>query len=705
MMGSIQAAMDSLLTLAVQQQQQRDAMWSENICRGDVAEAKGFVNTAVACYFCYFPIAAAAVHTVFFLVILAQHVRSRTGSGQESKQTELAQMHRGAKFLCVVPILLNTLSAVLAWASPSRSGLPLYISGAVAWLTIAIALHREEIRGRATYRNVLKAWWVALLGFSTVDFSAAVMSGRILNAGFDLVPLISSLFLAVISFSGYVYVDRDRVRQIEGLHAPLLSESSLPEEEEVTATGSGFSKAGLLSVITFWWLNPLLTIGNRRPLTIPDVPLLDPTDAPKTNHEAFQEQWKRQSLGTAPADVPSLRWTLFKTFWRPFVVSLVLMICMVFAQFVAPLLQNQLIKFMEAENHTFARGFTLVVVLLTGKLAESSFGHQLIFRSRKLGLRMWAAVGCAVYGKSLRLSLKARQVRSVGEITNIMSADLQRLLDVAYYIQQGLVIPMQVVVAVVILFEVVGVAMLAGLSALVLVLVLNSLIVRRMRSYRARLLVCKDQRMRATTECLGNLKGIKLQTWDDLFKERIEGLREEERGWIQKFMFTWAKAIHMVWNGPLVLAGVTFFTMYLLGEPLTADRVYTALTTFRIIQEPIRYLPDIVANLIQTTVSIQRIGAFLVEDEVDTNAVERVSEDSEYAVEMEGAAFTWDKLATEPALHDLTLKITKGSCVAICGAVGSGKSSLLYCMMGELPKLAGTVSVSLQFLARLSIIS
>ncbi|CAM6102471.1 unnamed protein product [Calypogeia fissa] len=697
--------LDSVLDLIVHHRQQQAEFRKDRHCPAVAAESNyDFISIAVGCYACYVPILAVAVHSIFFMVIAVEHVKSlsRPEKESENKKKEFAKLHSVAKFVSVALLILDIARLWLSagGASPSKSAFALYSTEAVAWLTISFALQREESKGRAIYRNILKYWWVAFVVLSGIAFTFAVLIDEIVVAILDFAPLVSSLFLALGGFSGYVYSEK-RVERNRGIDddvtEPLLGDSVQEESvSEPTPVSSTFSRANFVSVIAFLWLNPLLNIGIKRPLKITDVPLLDQVDAPNTNYEAFREEWKREIKGTAPGEIPSMRWTLFKTFWRPFVISMILVVLLVLAQFVAPLVQMRLIMFMEQSEHrTFSTGFTLVMTLLLGKVAESTFGHQLNFRSRKLGLQMWSAVGCAVYNKALRLSLKARQGRGVGEITNMMSSDLQRLLDLIYYIQQGFVIPLQITLAVIILFNVVGVAMLSGLASLVLVLFINSFVVQRLGTYRAKLLIEKDKRMRATTECLGNLKVIKLQTWDDMFKDRINKIREVEKGWVWKFMLTWGYAIFMVWNGPLVLSGATFVTMVLIGQPLTADRVYTALTTFKIIQEPIRVIPDIIANIFQATVSIHRIGIFLMEDEVDEGAVERNPEpESDYAVEIEGATFCWDKDEAEMGIIDLSLKVKKGSCVAICGGVGSGKSSLLYCIMGELPRLAGTAKLS-----------
>ncbi|KAI4310614.1 hypothetical protein MLD38_035580 [Melastoma candidum] len=48
----------------------------------------------------------------------------------------------------------------------------------------------------------------------------------------------------------------------------------------------------------------------------------------------------------------------------------------------------------------------------------------------------------------------------------------------------------------------------------------------------------------------------------------------------------------------------------------------------------------------------------------------------------------------KPTLDDINLKVRSGMKVAICGTVGSGKSSLLSCILGEMKKVSGQVKVS-----------
>jgi hypothetical protein len=161
-------------------------------CPVAVAEAESLVKREMACYNCYFLVVALLVHAIFFLLVLTELVRSLNKARKESEPKELAVMHRGAKYLSAV---LFAVDIVRSWSSPSGSGLVVHGSETLAWLTILSALQREESTSRASFRNILRAWWVALLGLSTMDFSAALLNGQTLDASFTFEMVLMSPFL------------------------------------------------------------------------------------------------------------------------------------------------------------------------------------------------------------------------------------------------------------------------------------------------------------------------------------------------------------------------------------------------------------------------------------------------------------------------------------------------------------------------------
>lgn len=60
---------------------------------------------------------------------------------------------------------------------------------------------------------------------------------------------------------------------------------------------------------------------------------------------------------------------------------------------------------------------------------------------------------------------------------------------------------------------------------------------------------------------------------------------------------------------------------------------------------------------------------------------------------MENGTFSWDKDGAA-ILHEINLKIKKGSLTAVVGSVGAGKSSLLSAFLGEMHKLSGYVNIT-----------
>ena len=103
----------------------------------------------------------------------------------------------------------------------------------------------------------------------------------------------------------------------------------------------------------------------------------------------------------------------------------------------------------------------------------------------------------------------------------------------------------------------------------------------------------------------------------------------------------------------------------------------------------------VITAFVEATVAADRISSFLRADELQDDAVRReeaVTEHGDESVTVSHGTFTWDK--NEPdndCLKDVSFTATKGSLSCILGRVGSGKSSFLQAILGELHKREGEV--------------
>ena len=66
--------------------------------------------------------------------------------------------------------------------------------------------------------------------------------------------------------------------------------------------------------------------------------------------------------------------------------------------------------------------------------------------------------------------------------------------------------------------------------------------------------------------------------------------------------------------------------------------------------------------------------------------------DGQPAIKAKSASFAWER-EVGPVLHSICLEASKGQLVMVVGAVGSGKSSLITALLGELHARGGSVEV------------
>jgi ABC-type uncharacterized transport system fused permease/ATPase subunit len=188
------------------------------------------------------------------------------------------------------------------------------------------------------------------------------------------------------------------------------------------------------------------------------------------------------------------------------------------------------------------------------------------------------------------------------------------------------------------------------------------------------------------------------------YLDRLLKLRDAERGWIRRYLYTCSAIAFLFWASPTLVSVVTFGICILLELPLSTGTVLSALATFRVLQDPIYNLPDLVSMVTQTKVSLYRIEEFIKEDNQGkpSSCGIRSSTDKQYmagVVDVEPGEYSWETAENILKKTKFTVKIKskvnikKGQKVAVCGPVGSGKSSLLCAIMGEILRVSGLATM------------
>ncbi|KAF7140434.1 hypothetical protein RHSIM_Rhsim06G0226900 [Rhododendron simsii] len=438
-------------------------------------------------------------------------------------------------------------------------------------------------------------------------------------------------------------------------------------------------------------MSPLIGAGYKKALDLNDVPQLAGMDSVKGAFPVFQSKLE-SGIGCRITTFKLVKALIFVTKWEILLTASLALIYSL-ASYVGPYLIGSFVQYLNGNQAFENQGYVLVAVFFIAKLIECLAQRHWFFRLQQAGIRARAVLVAMIYNKGLSISCQSKQAHTSGEIINLMSVDAQRVSDFGWIHDPWLII-VQVVLALIILYKNLGLASIAALVTTLLVMLANVPLGRLQQKFLEKIMTSKDTRMKATSEILRNMRILKLQAWEMKFLSKVTELRNTEMGWVKKFGYTFSLTNFLFWGAPTFVSVVTFGTCMLLGIPLESGKILSALATFTILKEPIYNLPDTISMVAQTKVSLDRIASFLQLDDLQSDVLEKLPiGSSDTAIEVVDGNFSWDVSSPNPTLKYINISVCRGMRVAVCGTVGSGKSSLLSCILGEVPKISGTIKL------------
>eukprot|EP00045_Choanoeca_perplexa_P017109 m.242188 g.242188 ORF g.242188 m.242188 type:complete len:1449 (-) comp17453_c0_seq21:1230-5576(-) len=484
----------------------------------------------------------------------------------------------------------------------------------------------------------------------------------------------------------------------------------------------------LYDYITFSYLNPFMRLGATRQLSPEDLYPVPSLDEAYHLTESLEGAWKEQ------ADKPNgslLKAFIGSFYWRWSLASAMLLIEAILQVF-EPYMLGRIISSTanggsDQEVYGYAGGLVAAV------LVHALLHHVAFLESWRLGYQMMAAATGLVFRKSLRITKQSFAKVSTGHVVNLVSNDVERFIQGAIPIPFLYIAPIQTAIAAYIAWEQLGPSTMTSIGVYILCVPLNMFLGKVFASLRSRTADVTDERVKVVNEVLGGMRVLKMYGWEEPFRQLVQRIRGQELKTIRQTNVIRGSNMAFYFISGTLTAFLSLMTYDLLGNELTAEKVFTSISVLQSIRLSIAlFFPIGVQSASEIGVTMRRIENFLrlpehpalkdgdnvsqgrrtfrpipkdaendqVKGDKANQGMSRLQPLNLDTEDLDGGDDTILEIVNmsaawldKPTLRNINLRAKAGSLVTVVGPVGAGKSSLLMAMLGELLPSSGTVTM------------
>ncbi|ODV60478.1 uncharacterized protein ASCRUDRAFT_76455 [Ascoidea rubescens DSM 1968] len=381
-------------------------------------------------------------------------------------------------------------------------------------------------------------------------------------------------------------------------------------------------------------------------------------------------------------------------------------------------------------------GVLITIGMLCVSLITTILSNQYFYNIFQVGFKIRSGLSGLIYDKALRLAPNNDKIKKSSEIVNLVSVDLSRIQMFVLRMEVLISAPLQFILCMISLYDLMGNSVFVGLLLVLFIGPFNGVLIAGFRKLFEKNMKNKDLRTKKVTEILSSIKSIKLYSWELPMLENLKNVRNNMELKTLRKIGVFASLLEFSWSCfPYFVSCISFgFFYYFKGEKLTSDIIFPALSLFQILRGSLFMLPAIITALMQVSVSVKRVSEFLVSEETDPDLIvklSRVNHSGEVSVEITNGTFLFNNNQSKDnnnnnnnnktdnvqenntsnngknikkkvddeeaqllentiperkvALSDINFTARKGDLTCIVGRVGSGKSSFLKAILGQLP--------------------
>uniref|UniRef100_A0A6Q2WU42 Cystic fibrosis transmembrane conductance regulator n=1 Tax=Esox lucius TaxID=8010 RepID=A0A6Q2WU42_ESOLU len=473
--------------------------------------------------------------------------------------------------------------------------------------------------------------------------------------------------------------------------------------------------ANFLSKYFFWWTSPLLRKGFRKKLELTDVYKAPSFDLADNLSERLEREWDREVASAKKK--PRLLRALSRCFLWPFVFYGILLYFGEATKTVQPQLLGRIIaSFDPYQAPEREQGYYLALGLCLLFTARLLLLQPAIFGLHHLGMQIRIALFSLIYKKTLKLSSRVLDKISTGQLVSLMSAHLNKLdesLGLAHFVW---ITPLQCILCVGLIWELIEVNGFCALAALTLLGIVQACLSQKMGPHRQKRAAMINRRLALTSEIVENIHSVKAYGWEEVMETIIKNIRQDEMTLTRKigslryfysasYFFSAILVIvsaivpHALSKG-IILRGIFTTASYCMVLRMTLTRQlpgsiqmwYDTLALITKIEEYLCKEEYKVLEYNLTTTEMELVNVTACWDEGIGELFEKIKQENNANGHPNGdAGMFFTNLYVTPVLKNISLYLEKGKMLAVAGSTGSGKSSLLMMILGELVPSEGKI--------------
>ncbi|KAJ8395688.1 hypothetical protein AAFF_G00029250 [Aldrovandia affinis] len=463
--------------------------------------------------------------------------------------------------------------------------------------------------------------------------------------------------------------------------------------------------ANFLSRFFFCWTSAILRKGYRQKLELSDVYKAPSFDTADTLSERLEREWDRELASSKKK--PRLFNALRRCFFWPFAFYGILLYFGEVSKAVQPQLLGRIIaSFDPFHAQEREQGYYLALGLCLLFVARFLLLQPAIFGLHHLGMQIRIALFSLIYKKTLKLSSRVLDKISTGQLS----------LGLAHFVW---ITPLQCILCVGLIWEIIEASAFCALAALLVLAIFQACLSQRMGPHRAKRAKLISRRLALTSEIVENIHSVKAYGWEEIMETIIKNIRQDEMTLTRKIgSLRYFYSSAYFYSAFLVI--IATIVPFALSQGIILRRIFTTLSYCMVLRMTLtRQLPNSIQMWYDTLALIDKLEEYLTKEEykvleynLTTTEVELMNVTASWD---EGIGELFEKIKQEnkqnghpngdaglfftnlyvtPVLKNISLHLEKGKMLAVAGSTGSGKSSLLMMILGELVPSEGKIKHS-----------